>query len=181
MDTNLISEKQFPITNRWLIKSAGIQSLFWIAFFVYLFLKSANIPGSQVGYLSNIALVIVVSVIGFLLLVYRRANFHFSLDPEYLNISQGIFKKSQIHIPYNTIQDVIVRQDFMDRLLGIYLLVIENFSGSGTGVSAGRVQPIGVVGNQVSIPGLTRDHAEALKQHILQKVKQNPSSPTSGV
>lgn len=180
MENNQITEKQFPITNRWIIKSSSGTMIVWVGLMFFLILRNASKPSTQEGLYFDIALFIIISIIGTIFLIIRRSNFHFSIDQQNININQGIFNKSQIHIPFSSIQDVILKQDLLDKILGIYLLVIENFAGSGVGGDS-RAESIGVIGNQISIPGLTKEHAETLKSHILEKVKQNPSSLTSRV
>ena len=117
-----------------------------------------------------------------------RRNFHFSLDRQYLVVEQGVLSKKQRNLPYGVIQNVLVKQDLFDRLFGIAALTIENASeGGGSGFSKwfSRSQNqnkqgdfVGSRGNKMSIPGLKKKDAEALKAEILAKMKENPNVDT---
>ena len=115
----------------------------------------------------------------------ERANFHYILDSQYITIKQGIFSKKERHIPYGVIQHIFVKQDLIDRILGIASLAIENASmgaGSqniGTTQSRNSTEQVGSRGNTVNVPGLTKANAELLKEMLLQKMKENPTSDSA--
>ncbi len=178
MDTKeIVSEKNYPITTIWVFKSPLIMAL--ISGVAFLF-----------GYYFPLFLILIP-----ILLVINpltRRNFHFSIGDKFLDVKQGILSKGERHIPYGTIQNVLVKQDIFDRIFKIASLTVENASqGAGAtaperkflGLSLGTKnykQPwyapglLGYSGNQVNIPGLKKQHAEELKEVILQKVKDNP-------
>lgn len=113
-----------------------------------------------------------------------RKNFHFTLDSQYLVVKQGVLSKKQRNLPYGVIQNVLVKQDIFDRLFGIAALTIENASEGGgsffskSGNQSGQSDFIGSKGNKMSIPGLKKKDAEALKEEILAKMKENPLADT---
>ena len=117
-----------------------------------------------------------------------KKNFHFALEKEYLFVKQGVLSKKQRNLPYGVIQNVLVKQDIFDRLFGIAALTIENASeAGGSGLSKwfsksknqqNQADFIGSQGNKVSIPGLKKIDAEALKEDILAKMKEFPLQDT---
>ncbi len=69
-----------------------------------------------------------------------------------------------------------------DRLFGLASLTLENASELGINRTQGqiklraqeRTETVGFSGNNVSIPSLKKQNAEALKGIVLQKIKENP-------
>lgn len=172
-----ITEKIYPIATVWIFKSPLIMTLISIVAFIF-------------GYYFPVFLFMIP-----VLLVANpltRRNFHFSVGNKFLEIKQGILSKGERHLPYGVIQNVLVKQDIFDRIFRIASLSIENASqGAGSappekkflGMTLGTKnykQPwytegfLGYGGNKVNIPGLKKQDAEALKEVILQKVKENP-------
>lgn len=113
----------------------------------------------------------------------QRANFHYALEDKFIVLHQGIITKQNRNIPYGRIQSVMLHQKVYERILGIASLTFEDFSNGGKSqmsidgyVSRGksRREILGFLGNRIRIPGLRKNDAEALKVHILQKIKENP-------
>lgn len=121
------------------------------------------------------------------------ANFHYSTDDKFFVVRQGVFSKKQRNLPYGVIQNVLVKQDWFDRVFGLASLSVENASLAGGGgknkmswwnqlkygakIGAYGQQDqesVGSSGNKVNIPGLRKKDAEALKIILLQRVKENP-------
>ena len=57
------------------------------------------------------------------------------MDKEYITIKQGIISRSEIHIPYGVIQNIIVAQDLFDRLFKVVDLRIQNAIQGGIAVN----------------------------------------------
>jgi len=120
-------------------------------------------------------------------MLLSRANFHFLLDEEYITVNQGILSKSQTHIPYGVIQNILTSQDLFDRFFNVIDLKIQNATQGG-GVqnaiyySNRRIgERIGVFGNTIEIPGLDLNDAQKLKDAILNKVKSASTDIHSGL
>lgn len=149
---NPITEKQYPITLRWVIKNSrwylGILLLLLLG---YIFLGFPKF--SEIRYIYFIPYV-APSFLGIVTFILRRSNFHYLLDEKYITINQGIIKKSHIQISYNEVQNVIVEEDFFDKIFGISQLMIESS------------------GNKVNIPGLSKQNAETIKNILLGRKSQ---------
>jgi uncharacterized membrane protein YdbT with pleckstrin-like domain len=192
---NTISENEYPVEPSWLLKTPI--SFFIITIFVCLFFAgglilshSTEILLKGMGYILVAILIFVIilmAVIGFISFIVTalsRDNFHFLVDKEFVIFHQGIISKQQKNLPYGVIQDVIINQDIVDRVLGLASLTIENASFGGgqvyvRGRQAGAM--IGFVGNMAVIPGLTEQNAETLKNILLSKIKQFGSSSKAGL
>jgi membrane protein YdbS with pleckstrin-like domain len=174
-NSNIITEKNYPITKLWIFKAPIIIILMNIValFFGY--------------YFPYLVLALPIMLIANPLI---RANFHYSLDDKYFHVKQGVISKKQRNLPYGVIQNVFVKQDLFDRIFGLATLRIENASqaggdskvrwwnksyGSKANANAyGQGEGLGSSGNKVNLPGLKKQNAEELKNFILQKVKENP-------
>lgn len=62
-------------------------------------------------------------------IILRWYYFRFQITPVAVNIYSGIFARQQRSIPVGKIQNVEVRQNFMQRLLGLAQVLIETASG----------------------------------------------------
>lgn len=168
---SVITEKNYPITRIWIFKSPIVSFVLALAF--------AFIPGFT---FYTFGLIIVV-VVGLIFNPFIRANFHYAVESQYFNAKQGIIAKKEKHTPYGVIQNLLVKQDIFDRIFGIASLIIENASEGGGRRQAmqknqGQADFLGFSGNKMSIPGLKKADAEALKLIILQKIKDNPIADT---
>ncbi len=170
-----ITEKDYPITTRWILKNPIIVLFLGIIMFL-----TGDILNSTLAVLAAFIYIFVGYII--------RANFHYSLDDKYFHIKQGVISKTQRNLPYGVIQDVFVKQNLLDRIFGIASLRIENASQLG-GKSGGKASwlnksygmgsysgrdGVGSSGNKINLPGLKKQDAEVLKKIILQKMKENP-------
>lgn len=193
------TENPYPVQGRWLLKNiVGILiyiPTIIIAELVIVFLKGVDLSiGTILGpfifgtFVSALLLILVIrAIIPLIVNSLKRSNFYYSLDDKFMVIHQGIIKKQQRNIPYGVIQGVFFHQDIYDRILGLASVTIEDFSNGGKSaanidgdvwIGGGRAQfkieVIGFLGNKIHIPGLKKEHAEALKATILQKMKENP-------
>lgn len=179
----LITEKKYPIQARWIFKS--IFGYLLVLVYILIIFLGGNIV-SGLLYLILISLSVIFVCIQAAL---RRKAFHFSIEEAYLTFQQGVLNKSQRHIPYGVVQNIIVKQDLFDRIFGIASLVIENASQGGAskqntqqkvfGIpisnrSKQQGDTIGYDGSKTVIPGLLKQDAESLKAVVLQKMKEHP-------
>lgn len=189
MDNNqTITESAYPIEPVWVLKNTlpsllGLPfSFFWFMFVMAVenIKKTGGIDQTSFYFMFFIFFIVLPIPFHFFLNILRRRNFHYSLDDRFFNLHQGILSKQNRQIPYGVIQNVILKQDIMDRIFNLSSLRIENASNSG-GLNVYRQkagQPvgeqIGFKSNYVSIPGLMKQNAEILKRIILEKIKTHP-------
>jgi len=165
-----VTEKDYPITILWIFKApiniilVSVIALLFGYYFPYLLIALPI-------YLIANPLI--------------RANFHYSIEDKFFVVKQGVFSKNQRNLPYGVIQNVLAKQDLFDRIFGLASLRVENASLGGGGSDSKRrsfrltssrqeAESVGASGNKVNIPGLRKKDAEALKNIILQKMKENP-------
>lgn len=180
----IITEKNYPVQGLWVFKSI-LLSLPGVIFAIWFLTFLSGIRKNNTGLNVYLFLYIGIGLIfGFILPFLRKLTFHYSIEDTFLTLRQGILSRQQRHIPYGVIQNLFVKQDLFDRIFGLASLTIENASqgagvqGSGAfAVSVERARSmeiVGFAGNQVNIPGLTKQNAETLKEIVFQKMKENP-------
>lgn len=186
-----ISDKNYPIENIWILKLLT-PAIFAVLMFGTIFGISTTISGNRFSesITSNLVLYFVILSFAFISQIIRKFTFHYRLNQEFLDLQQGFLSRQVRHIPYGVIQNVFVKQDILDRLLGLASLSLENASmGAGAYQASNKqilfgkwvggnresgTEMVGFAGNMVSIPGLKKENAEALKKIVLQKMKENP-------
>lgn len=128
--TNNVSSETFPIDPKWLISSV-ISSLFTtivlVAFFGFQFFSGVS---SMTGDISILLGVIVIFFVIFGLQVggtlLWKANFSWVFTPDFLEVRTGIISKREAHMPYSSIQDVLIKQSLIERLFGLCTVTIQN-------------------------------------------------------
>lgn len=180
--TEIITEKKYPLQKIWLIKSLYAPLLVTFVFLgIYIFHQQQGRfqnPYEGDAYLIASGIAFGLTLISFVPTALRRANLHYALEEKFLKLREGVIVKRERYLPYAKIQNVVVQQDPLDRLLGLALLRIENVAGGDTGMIpqgdldfTPEFEPIGSWGNSVTLPGLKKEDAEALKGILLAKVK----------
>jgi membrane protein YdbS with pleckstrin-like domain len=166
-----VTEKKYPITKLWIFKApiiAVVVSIIVIFFRIWFPYLIVAIP---VWLIANPLI---------------RSRFHYSTGEKFFDVQHGVFSKKQRHLPYGVIQNVVVKQDWFDRVFGLATLVIEDASQGGksfwggsksfkmSGAQRRQGDSLGSSGNQINITGMKKDDAESLKLIILQRMKENP-------
>lgn len=156
-------KKEFPIQKRWLIKEALL--FFIIGILFSLFSRRANILG---------ALAIILLPLVFIYIWLQQRYFSFTLGNHTFDVGQGVIYKSERHLPYENIQNVLITQDIGDRLFGIATVIIESAAGTRAlpATNKGFWNWIGIRGNKIIIPGLAMQDAQKLKQLLMQRMKK---------
>jgi len=187
----IITEKNYPIQKSWVIENFISTGIIILLMFIYAWARLSTDPLMKDDESIHILFylgIICWGIIHISILVIRRNFFHYSLEDKFMVLRQGIISRQERNIPYGVIQNIFVKQGLLDRIFGLASLAIENAS-SGAGASSApqmksfslsasysRKQPeaMGFSGNKVSIPGLSKNDAETLKEIVLQKMKENP-------
>ena len=174
----VFTETDFPITTLWIFKTTLIQIPMTL-FFLLLGIVSPK------SFFTAGIFIIFFHSLSILINLLTRKFFHYRTVPQFLFVQQGILSKKQYHLPYGVIQHAIVKQDLFDRIFGLASLLIENAVQSSQALHLQRgewayksisttPEIVGSNGNKISIPGLKKADAEALKAVILQKIKEHP-------
>jgi uncharacterized membrane protein YdbT with pleckstrin-like domain len=191
------SIKDYPIRTIWLFKSAlsgGVGMLITIVIIGVFLVPALSDSTDSSAAVISIGFIVFAVVFFFLfgvvfnlaILALQRSAFSFSFEDNFIVLHQGIISRQQRTIPYAVLQDVIVKQDLFDTLLGLSSLTVENavqtpiMGGGRNGYQYSRYSrnSLGFSGNRVSIPGLSKADAQTLKLIVLAKMKQNQVHPS---
>lgn len=174
--TGDISSRTFPIGSRWNILQTILS--FWGALILtvaVMYLLAENMAaefigiemiwGSTLSYGSYFTSGFLFFIAVFALMVIRwmiwKSNFHFELTPQFLLQKTGIVAGEEKHLPYKSIQNVLIRQSFLEKVLGLSTVVVENAS------QGGMVQKEYInVNGGVTIPGQSLEQGKKLVQQF---------------
>ena len=178
-----VNEELYPIQPRWVFER--IAHVVWINIILVSYaygrfhfdsstINNSNLSLGLIIFLAILEIIVacvLAITVGFIKLSY----FHYSLEENFITIRQGVIYRSERHVPYARIQNVIQRQNLLDRLFGVSDLVIQDATQAMAGVA---YNGMGSRGNTISIPGLLVEDARALKQAILKKIETTPQTDT---
>lgn len=144
-DGKNISSKNYPLTSKWFwvsITQSVIGSFILAGLLVLVFIGKArsgdyfteDMPQMILIWLGLAIIIIAWRVISLFL---WKKNYVFDFTPENIYFKQGVLSISENHMPYSSIQDVTVRQSFIERLFGLGRVVIENASQQSVVVGRG--------------------------------------------
>jgi uncharacterized membrane protein YdbT with pleckstrin-like domain len=171
----MINEKDYPIQNQWLLKALIYACFYPVACFLLAAYASPTLNLPLVGNIQIhwlIAMLSAIAAVFFINTFIKKQVFHYSLDEQCISVKQGLFSPKQSHIVYSKLQDVFIIQDFLDKILGLNTLIVENASNPSPTANRYINFRIGMAHNKLRIPGLSRNDAEALKQAILSNLKK---------
>lgn len=149
-----ISSKTFPIDNKWytqVVLSGLVGSMFYAALFIFWFLNK-ELRGYSIA--TGFIIWLLVSVVFFVAIVIRsviwKSKFYFSFLPQFVMQKTGVIATQEKHLPYKSIQDVMIRQGLLEKILGLSTVIVQNASQSGMSSNrrGGRMNSADVV-----IPG----------------------------
>ncbi len=134
-----VSSETFPISPKWIISNI-IGSIFstvvLVIFFGFQFLP--NLSASAAGFIMLVIIIILfVTIFGLQVggALLWKANFSWVFTPNFLEVRTGIISKRETHLPYSSIQDVLIKQSLVERLFGLCTVTIQNAAGMSSGYS----------------------------------------------
>jgi membrane protein YdbS with pleckstrin-like domain len=166
--TGNISNVTYPFQNAWLIRRiigiivVSIFIGFWLSSFFSDYTHGISllvfVLGTIVAFIANVIYI----------LVWRK-NYRFEFLPEFVLLRTGVFSLSEKHVPYASIQDVIVSQTLLDRIFGLSNVTIQN---AARNISRKRNT------TDIVIPGQTPASAQALAESVKEILLTKNSSKT---
>lgn len=175
----MISSEQYPIGSRWM----GMQVItalfhaFWISAAIAVYVNGQPATGWSLNWTLGF---IVFTIMFLCLVIYSivwKSNFHFAFLPDYIQLSTQVLAKSEQHMPYRTVQDVVVRQGILERMFGLATVFIQNAASISVPRSGGR----GAIASQaMNIPGQTLEGANKIAE-IVRSVSLTRNSTGTGL
>lgn len=169
-----VNESTYGVHSRWVIQNALVLPTAFLLIVIFIFLSTINrhTPpfNNQLINLNYVAWLIVIIMYYliaiplalFYSILYKR-NFHYSLNPQFLTIKSGVINIQERQVPWSSIQDVSVTRSFLDLLMGLATVKVQNATQS-----VGDKSNL----NAMLIFGLKPSDAESLKTLLLDKALQ---------
>lgn len=167
----------YPISSRWLIHEGltTVAIYMVVSFFISM---NALTPGKngnaslaslfglevETVFVIGVALFCVAFIGHMFYLFFWRYTYSFMFLPQVIVVNEGVIAKSQKHLPYRSIQDVIVSQGVVERFLGIAQVRIQNAATGPVG------KTLSAVSGSISIPGQSLEKANELRAVIQQRI-----------
>ena len=85
----------------------------------------------------TVAIIFVLFIFQMVMAVLWKKSFTWEFTPEFILTKEGIIGRRETHVPYRTIQDVMLSQSIFERLLGLCTVKVENATAVAGG-SKGR-------------------------------------------
>jgi len=171
-----VTEKTYPIEQKWIIKSAVLFGIIGMIFIVFIFSTDEAFKLLNISPVWGLG-IFPLSLLVFIILKLMVANYQFSFSDQTIVLRQGILSKSERHIPYGRIQQICISQGLINRLLGLASVSIETASegaGRDRSDSPESFAPLGYSGNKIGIPGVSYENAINLKNTLMKLMVANP-------
>jgi membrane protein YdbS with pleckstrin-like domain len=177
MPTEEISSKTYPIVGAWVVQSvikwffSSVVTSGAIAVYINQPSSDSKTALFEIMHIPFMAAWFVLFVIIFLChIIYValwKSTYSFAFLPDYILMRSGIIARSEKHVPYQTVQDVVVNQGIVERLFGLATVTIQNAAQNQTasaffkGTNLGSLKQAGI-----SIPGQPLAKANKLSETI---------------
>ena len=119
------SSKEYPIDGKYRITavlSCAFSAASVTALIIFVLRKSFTPEYLPYMFFIWLAIWIVLAIYQLVWL----SSFYFELTPQFILMRSGIIARQEKHVPYRTVQDVILSRNFIDQLLGLSTVTVEN-------------------------------------------------------
>lgn len=157
-----ISRENLPIDGKIVAINSIVMSIIYSVTFLFVFTRIFFEIANEFKMSLFMFLVISIILIFLFSYIYTKIwynNFYFEFDKDGGKIKESVIASSEKHVYYDRIQNINITQGFIDRIFGLNKIVIETAS-EGTKVKS------------LSVPGLSKENAEILRDFLLNKSKR---------
>src|SRR5699024_4344576 len=125
---------------------------FWVFFILIFFTERSE----QFSFYSRMGLILLILMgIVYSYFYYQRFLYHIDYEKEEFVLEKGVFSTNTINIPFDKIQQVDLKRSILQRMIGVYSLVVDT---------------AGSKGDEISIRAISEEKANALSS-LLTKAK----------
>ncbi|MDT0677415.1 PH domain-containing protein [Autumnicola musiva] len=128
--------------------------MFWALLFYFLLKQPAAVP--QLYIFSGFA-VVLLGVVLYSYFSYRNFQFHIDYNKEEFILRKGVFSSDFLAVPFDKIQQVNSERGVLQRIVGVYTLVIDT---------------AGSAAKEVKISAINREDADALSEILISRKKE---------
>jgi membrane protein YdbS with pleckstrin-like domain len=117
-----------------LIKVIFSQLIFVFVIYIVLAHPSGNrAPLINISPRMALIAAVILVVVGCISNIIWFKNYSFSFAPDMVVLKTRVIASQETHVPYRTIQDVVMTQGILERLLGIATVTIQNATAAQSG------------------------------------------------
>ncbi len=146
---NIFNSKSYPISTAWLI-SVFIMKL-WAAalftFFIWFILFGRRTVIYQLSFSQTLIIYVIIYIALVVWSILWKRSFYFEFSPQFILMKSGVVSREEKHVPYRTVQNVLLKRTVLDRVFGLSTVLIEN-AAIGT-AKTGRASRIILPGQPV--------------------------------
>lgn len=165
----MLTQNDFPNNKIWLLKPI-LEALAFLIITTFFAKYDIYSGGSNQYAVLLLAFFVLILTLKPIIISY---TLKFELLEDRLTLQQGLFNRKQGSFFYKNIQNVTINQGFIDRILGVYCVTVENAVRNNQRANwIYTTFLVGLYDNRITIPGLTFNKAQALQQALLSKSKK---------
>lgn len=124
----VFNSKNYPIVGAWmlteLVKNLLIVALF--AFITWIYLLGKKTVLNQLGVGQAFAICVIIYIVFTIRTMLWKTTFYFEFLPQFILMKNGVIKREEKHVPYRTLQNVLLKRNLLERMLGLSTVIIEN-------------------------------------------------------
>ncbi len=160
-----ISSDTYPIDGAWVVSMLGsslFSGIIWSLIIIGCSLGNVDYHSTSIFLILFLSLLLIIFFFRLVYLLIWKKNYYFEFMPEYILLRTGVISKSENHLPYKSIQNVLNKQSILNRILGLSTVIIQNAAQQ---MVSSRGQAIGQ-GSAISLVWQPKDKAEELSNML---------------
>lgn len=163
-----ISSKTFPLNNKWYFQ-AILQNIFGsglaaLLLVVWFYAGKKTSPATA-PFDMGVAIFAPFFIFGIIRSLIWKAKFYFAFLPQFVMQKTGVIATQEKHLPYKSIQDVMIKQSLVEKILGLSTVVVQNAANAGMNYGR-RGLRAGINDANVVIPGQPIDKGQKLVEEL---------------
>lgn len=142
----VFNSRNYPIVGAWIFTAlvTNLWSSAIYTFIIWIFLLGKRTVLYQLSIGQAFVIYVIIYIILTIWIMLWKATFYFEFLPQFIMMKDGVIKREEKHVPYRTLQNVLLKRSIIERMLGLSTVIIEN-AAMGTS-KTGRASRITVPG-----------------------------------
>jgi len=142
----LFNSRNYPIAGAWLFTAlvTNLWSAALYTFIIWIFLLGKRTVIYQLSISQTLVICASIYIVLMIWIMLWKTTFYFEFLPQFILMKEGVVKREERHVPYRTLQNVLLKRSILERMLGLSTVIIEN-AAMGTS-KTGRASRIIVPG-----------------------------------
>lgn len=130
----MFNSKNYPIVGAWYL-TAGISNILVAGWYTFCLVWILTYFGKRMAIIDELTMVglskalVIYGIIYIMLMIWAmlwKKTFSFEFLPQFIQMKEGVIQREEKHVPYRTLQNVLLKRNIIERMLGLSTVVIEN-------------------------------------------------------